>query len=95
MNDSKGAIERWEGQVDAFKMSASYKELTGIDGEPIEFEWNIFPGCTSLQMLHLIQNNLQKRTSNLRSLQTGSSSCQCSTTLTGQEQEMMDFIFRI
>ena len=60
MNDSKGAIERWEGQVEEFKMSASYKELTGIDGEPIEFEYNTFPGFTSLQILQEIRNNLQK-----------------------------------
>ena len=46
MNDGKGPIERREGQVEEFKMSASYKELTGIGGEPIEFEWNIFPGFT-------------------------------------------------
>ena len=42
-------------------MSASCRELTGIDGEPIEFEWNIFPGFTSLLILQEIQNNLQKR----------------------------------
>ena len=41
MNDSKGAFERWESQVDEFKLSASYKELTGIDGEPVEFEWKM------------------------------------------------------
>ena len=60
---SRGVIERLEGQVEEFKMSASYTELTGIDGEPIdEFEWNIFPGLTSLQVLQEIQNNLQKQT---------------------------------
>ena len=61
MNDNKGAIERWEGQVEEFKMSASYKELTGIDGDPSEFEWNSFPGFTSLQILQEIHDNLQKR----------------------------------
>ena len=48
MNDNKGVIERWEGQVEEFKMSASYKELTGIDGDPSELEWNSFPRFTSL-----------------------------------------------
>ena len=37
------------------------KELLGIDGEPIEFEWNIFPRHTSLEMLQKIQNDLQER----------------------------------
>ena len=57
-NDSKGAIDRWEGQVEEFKMSASYKELSGIDGEPIEFEWNIFPGFNTLQLYGKVQDLL-------------------------------------
>ena len=40
MTDSTCAIERNARQAEKFKMSASYKELTGIDGEPIELEWN-------------------------------------------------------
>ena len=32
-----------------------------MDGEPLEFEWNILPGLTSLQILHQIQNDLQER----------------------------------
>ena len=42
-------------------MSASYKELLGIDGEPIEFEWNILPGFSTLQIFQRIQNDLQER----------------------------------
>ena len=34
-------------------------------------------------------------TSNLRNSQTGSSSCQCSTTSIGQSKETMEFVFRI
>ena len=52
---------RWEGQVEEFKMSPSYKELLGIDGESIEFEWNIFPGFSSLQILQEIQSDVRKR----------------------------------
>ena len=37
----------------------------------------------------------KNETLNLRSLQTGSSSCQCSTILIGQEKETMRFVFRI
>ena len=36
MSDSKDVIERWEGQVEELKVSPSYKELLGIDGEAIE-----------------------------------------------------------
>ena len=57
----RDAITRWEGQLEEFKMSASYRELLGIDGEAFEFEWNIFPGFTPLQILQEFQNDLQKR----------------------------------
>ena len=42
-------------------MSASYRELLGIDEEPIEFEWNIIPGFSSLQILQKIHNDLRER----------------------------------
>ena len=32
-----------------------YRELDRIDGEPMEFEWMIFPGFTTLQILLEIQ----------------------------------------
>ena len=28
----------------------SYRDYDGINGEPTEFEWNIFPGFTTLQL---------------------------------------------
>ena len=61
MYDDRDAITRWEGQVEEFQMSASYKELLGIDGETIEFEWNILPGFSSLQRLQKIQNDVRAR----------------------------------
>ena len=61
MKDSKDVITRWEGQVEEFKMSPLYKELLGIDGEAIEFEWNIFQGFSSLQILQKIRDDLQER----------------------------------
>ena len=54
-------VKMWEGQVEEFKMPASYKELLGIDGEPIEFELNILSGITSLEILQKIQNVLRER----------------------------------
>ena len=43
------------------KCPLSYKELLGIDGEAIEFEWNILPGFSSLQILQKIQDVLRER----------------------------------
>ena len=28
----------------------SYGDYDAVNGEPTEFEWNIFPGCTTLQL---------------------------------------------
>ena len=61
MSESKDAILRLEGQVEEFKMYPSNKELPGINGEAIEFEWNIFPGFLSLQILQEIQQDLKRK----------------------------------
>ena len=33
----------WEDRLKWFKSSPEYRNLDRIDGEPMEFEWNIFP----------------------------------------------------
>ena len=35
--------------------------MSGIDGEPIRFEWNSFPGFTSIEILKKIQKDLEAR----------------------------------
>ena len=45
----------WGDRLARFKSSPEYSNLDGIDGEPIEFEWNIFPGLTTLQLVHKVQ----------------------------------------
>ena len=37
------------------------KNLLGFDGEAIEFEWNIFPGFSSWQILQEFRNDLRRR----------------------------------
>ena len=37
-----------------------YKSFDRIDGEPVEFEWNIFPGFTTLQLVREVQEFLSK-----------------------------------
>ena len=43
-----------------FKSSSEYSTLDRIDGEPMEFEWDIFPGFTTLQLCHKVQELLSK-----------------------------------
>ena len=38
-----------------FKDSPQYRTLDTIDGEPMKFEWNIFPGLTTLQLINKVQ----------------------------------------
>ena len=40
------------------KAEKSYRDYDGIDGEPTEFEWNIFPGFTTLQLCGKINDLL-------------------------------------
>ena len=45
----------WEEQLGWFKDSPQYRILDTIDGEPMEFEWNIFTGFTALQLVDEVQ----------------------------------------
>ena len=45
MKDSPGAIESWKGQVEGLGLYSSYQDA--VDGEAIEFEWNIFQAFSS------------------------------------------------
>ena len=36
------------------------RHMDRIDGEPNEFEWNIFPGFTTLQLCHKVQDLLSR-----------------------------------
>ena len=59
MQEHSGANKNWTDQLRELQKSTSYREKFGIDGELIEFEWNIFPGLTSLEFFQKIQKNLQ------------------------------------
>ena len=48
----------WEDKLTWFNSSREYRALDRIDGEPIEFEWNIFQGFTTLQLRHKVQKLL-------------------------------------
>ena len=95
MCDNRDAITRWAGPVKEFKMWASYKELLGIDGEPIDssaiFSQD-FRHCRFFRKSRVICDN---DTLNLKNSQTRSSACHCRTTSIGQEKETMESVFRI
>ena len=51
------AVRKRSDQVSTLKMC--FRELQGLDGDPIDFEWKIFPGAKALGILHKIQADLQ------------------------------------
>ena len=42
--------EAWQQRSGWIKSSQNYRNFDRIDGEPMEFEWNIFPGFNTLQL---------------------------------------------
>ena len=58
MNENPRSNIAWEERLAWFKSSPEYRTLDRIDGEPMEFEWNIFPGFTTLQLSQEVQELL-------------------------------------
>ena len=48
-------VSAWKEKIEWFMNSFQYRELDRIDAEPMEFEWKIFPGLSTLQILTEIQ----------------------------------------
>ena len=44
------ANESWKERIEWITTSQSHRDVDGISGEPTEFECNIFPGFTTLQL---------------------------------------------
>ena len=50
--------EAWKKRIEWIITDKSYRDYDGINGEPTEFEWNIFPGFTTLQLCGKINDLL-------------------------------------
>ena len=51
-------VEAWENKIRGYLENRYLKELNRMDGEPIEFEWKIFPGFTTSDILGEIQTSM-------------------------------------
>ena len=60
MNENPLPNIAWEDRLTWFKSSPEYRNLDKIDGEPVELEWNIFPGFTTLQFCNKVQELLSR-----------------------------------
>ena len=52
--------EAWKNRVAGVIAEKSYRDYDGIDGEPTEFEWNIFPGFMTLQLCGKVTDLLSR-----------------------------------
>ena len=52
--------ESWKDRIGWITTSQSYRDYDGISGEPTEFEWNIFPGFTTLQLYGKVTDLLSR-----------------------------------
>ena len=50
--------EAWKNRVAGVRAERNYRDFEDVKGESTEFEWNIFPGFTSLQLCDKIINLL-------------------------------------
>ena len=62
MNENPLSKMAWEDRLQWFESSPKYRNLDRSDGEPMEFEWNILPGFTTLQLSHNVQELLFRLT---------------------------------
>ena len=50
--------EAWKNRIAGVRAERSHRDYDAINGEPTEFEWNIFPGFTTLQLCDKINDLL-------------------------------------
>ena len=50
--------EAWKNRVEGVRAERNYSDFEDVKGESTEFEWNIFPGFTSLQLCGKINDLL-------------------------------------
>ena len=60
MSENPQSNTVWEDKLTFFKSSSQSRALDTIDGGPMELEWNIFPGFTTLQLCYKVQEFLSK-----------------------------------
>ena len=88
MNQNPESKFAWGEKLFWFKSSSHYRTLDTIDGDPMEFEWNIFQRFTSLRLCNKVQAFMSTNERSIRIKKDGSSSCRHSTTSHGDLKTM-------
>ena len=80
--------EAWKKTIEWITSSQSYRDFDGINGEPTEFEWNIFPGFDTLQPYGKVKDLLSRLRETPEKSQEEFYSCRCSTTFLVERKTM-------
>ena len=72
--------EAWKKRIGWITSSQSFRDYDGINGEPTEFEWNIFPGFTTLQLCGKVNDLLSDLGETPETFTRRIYLCRCSTT---------------
>ena len=86
MDEHTDANAKWKDQLPDFQQPYAYGESFVIDGEPIEFEWNICPDRQRWRFFNRFKTNWECVKQVQKKLKIESSSC--ATTLIGQRKEI-------
>ena len=54
------SMDAWKEKIEWDTGSLEYRELDCTDGEPVVFEWQNFPGLTTLQLLRELQTAVEE-----------------------------------
>ena len=60
IHENTQSNDAWEDRLGWFKSSPEYRNFDRIDGEPMDFEWHIFPGFNTLQLSDVVKSSLLK-----------------------------------
>ena len=60
IHENPQSNDAWQDRLGWFKSSPEYKNFDRIDGEPMDFEWNILPGFNTLQLSDEVKSLLLK-----------------------------------
>ena len=95
MNEHPEENVKWNDQLQDFRQSNTNRELFGVDGEPIEFEWNLFRGFTSWQILQKIQEFLGARQTSPEEFEHRLIFMSMFNDIDGQRKKCLKNVFRI
>ena len=87
MNQNPTSNTVWERQLGCFKDSSQHRTLDTIDGEPMEFEWNIFQDSPHWS-LSVKSKSSWAKWANPNNSKDELSSCRCSMTSYGDIKTM-------